>query len=270
MVATMFASSEAGANTWLQYAFRVLYLPIGIFGVAIGTAATAGLAKRAAEKDMEGLRDTLRQALRLVAFLTVPSMVGLIVLARPIIRLLFQHGRFSAADTDATAVALCYYTVGLCAYSAVKALAPAFYALGRPRVPVWASVSAVAVNLALNAALYPVLRFRGLALGVAAAAIVNAGVLTVTFQRQVGGLWRRDLGVVLAKVVLAAAVTGAVAWGALVGAVHLVGTHGLLAKLVGGLVPVALGGLAYLAVCIVLGVDEVAALERLARRLVRR
>ncbi|HEY3352655.1 MAG TPA: murein biosynthesis integral membrane protein MurJ [Polyangia bacterium] len=270
MVSTMFASNEAGANTWLQFAFRVLYLPIGIFGVAVGTAATAGLARNAAEKDLTGLRDTLRHALRLVAFLTVPSMVGLIVLSRPIIRLLFEHGRFSAADTHATAVALCYYTVGLYAYSSVKALAPAFYALGRPRVPVWASVSAVGANLVLNATLYPLLGFRGLALGVAAAAIVNAGVLAVTFQRQVGGLWRRDLGVVLAKVSIAAAATGGVAWAALQGMLRLVGTHGLGAKLAAGLVPVAAGGAAYLAVCLLLHVEEVAVLRRLARRFARR
>jgi putative peptidoglycan lipid II flippase len=266
MVATMFASNEAAANTWLQYAFRVLYLPIGIFGVAVGTAATAGLARKAAEKDMEGLADTLRQALRLVAFLTIPSTVGLVVLGRPIIRLLFEHGRFGPDDTAATAAALAYYAIGLFAYSSVKALAPAFYALGRPRVPVVASLAAVGANLALNVTLYPYLRFRGLALGVAAAAIVNAGVLTVSFQRRHGGLWRRDVGVVLAKVAAASLVLGLVVWLCDLGLTRAVGTRGLGAKLCLGLVPVGVGGLSYLAVCAALRVEEVGALRRLLAR----
>jgi len=270
MVSTMFASHEPGANTWLLYAFRLLYLPIGVFGVAIGTAATAGLARRAAEQDMEGLRDTLRQALRLVAFLTIPSTVGLIVLAKPIVRLLFEHGRFTAADTRATAAALVFYTIGLFAYSSVKALAPAYYALGRPRVAVVASLSAVAVNLALNITLFPVLKYRGLALGVAAAAVVNAGVLLVVFQRRWGGLLRRDLAVLLAKVSAAAALMGVLVWGSALLLERAVGTRGVGANALVALVPVVLGVLAYGGVCLALRVDEIDVVRRLAARFRRR
>jgi putative peptidoglycan lipid II flippase len=270
MVSTMFASHEAGANTWLSYAFRLLYLPIGVFGVAIGTAATAGLARKAAEHDMDGLRDTLRQALRLVAFLTIPSTIGLIVLARPIIRLLFEHGRFTAADTDATAAALVFYSIGLSAYSAVKALAPAFYALERPRVAVVASLSAVAVNLALNITLYPVLKFRGLALGVAAAAVVNAGVLFLVFQRRYGGLLRRDLLVLLGKVSAAAALMGVVVWGSVRLLERAVGARSLAAAAVVALVPIVVGVVAYGGACLALRVDEVAVGRRLLARLRRR
>jgi putative peptidoglycan lipid II flippase len=270
MVSTMFASHEAGANTWLSYAFRLLYLPIGVFGVAIGTAATAGLARKAAENDMEGLRDTLRQALRLVAFLTVPSTVGLVLLARPIIRLIFEHGRFTAADTDATASALVFYTIGLFAYSAVKALAPAFYALGKPRVAVTASLSAVAANLALNISLYPVLKFRGLALGVATAAVVNCGVLFVAFQRRYGGLLRRDLVALLAKVCVASLAMGGVVWGAARALERAVGSRGLGPAAVVALVPIVIGVVAYFAVCVALRVDEVAMARRILARFRRR
>jgi putative peptidoglycan lipid II flippase len=266
MVSTMFASHEAGANTWLSYAFRLLYLPIGVFGVAVGTAATAGLARKAAERDMDGLRDILRQALRLVAFLTIPSTIGLIVLARPIVRLLFEHGRFTAADTRATAAALVFYSVGLFAYSAVKALAPAFYALERPRVPVMASLSAVATNLALNLSLYPVLRFRGLALGVAAAAVVNSGVLFVVFQRRYGGLLRRDLLLLLAKVSAASLVMGVVVWGSALLLERVVTTRSLSAAAVIALAPVAVGVLAYGAACLALGIQEVDVARRLLGR----
>jgi putative peptidoglycan lipid II flippase len=270
MVSTMFASHEAGANTWLGYAFRLLYLPIGVFGVAIGTAATAGLARKAAEHDMEGLRDTLRQALRLVAFLTIPSTVGLMLLARPIVRLLFQHGRFTAADTDATAAALLFYSIGLFAYSAVKALAPAFYALERPRVAVAASVAAVAANLALNISLYPVLKFRGLALGVAVAAVVNAGVLFGAFQARYGGLVRRDLLGLFARVCVAAGVMGAVVWGSARLLERAVGTRGLGAAAVVALVPVGIGVVVYGAACLALRVQEVDVARRVLARFRRR
>jgi putative peptidoglycan lipid II flippase len=88
-VSTIFASHEPGAVSWLNYAFRILYLPIGVFGVALGTIATTGFARRAAEGDLDGMRETLRQSLRMLAFLTLPATVGLVVLGVPIIRLLF-------------------------------------------------------------------------------------------------------------------------------------------------------------------------------------
>ena len=135
-VNSIFASHEPGAVSWLDYAFRLLYLPIGLFGVALGTIATAGLARRAAEGDMEGLRATLRQALSMLAYLTLPASVGPDGCSGvPIVRLLYQHGRFTADGHPADRDALFLYSFGLVGYTGVKVLAPAFYALGRPRVP---------------------------------------------------------------------------------------------------------------------------------------
>src|SRR4029078_626102 len=91
-VSTIFASHEPGAVSWLTYAFRILYLPIGVFGVALGTIATTGLARRAAAGDMEGLRETLGRSLSLVAFLTIPATVGLMGLGRPSVRRTFVRG----------------------------------------------------------------------------------------------------------------------------------------------------------------------------------
>src|SRR5207253_7621724 len=130
---TVFASQEPSAVSWLQYAFRILYVPVGVFGVAAGTIATTGLARRAAAGAMEGLRDTLGRSVSLLAFLTLPATVGLVVLGEPIVRLLFERGRFHAVDTEATAHALALYAIGLVGYTGVKVLAPAFYALGAPR-----------------------------------------------------------------------------------------------------------------------------------------
>ncbi|HET7823967.1 MAG TPA: murein biosynthesis integral membrane protein MurJ, partial [Anaeromyxobacter sp.] len=120
VVNTMFATRQEGAATWLLIAFRLMQLPLGVFGVAIATVAGAGVAQRAAERDMRGVKQTLGSAMRLVAFLNVPSTVGLIVLARPIISLIYEHGRFGAADTTATGEALACYALGLYAYSGVK------------------------------------------------------------------------------------------------------------------------------------------------------
>ena len=203
-VSGIYASHEPGAVSWLNYAFRILYLPIGLIGVAIGTIAGARLARRAAEGDAQGVRDTLRQALRMVAFLTIPATAGLIALAEPIVSLLFEHGRFGPADTRGTASALALYAVGLVGYTSVKVLAPAFYALGTPRVPLLGSVLAVAANLLILATAYRTLGFRGVALGTAIGSLLNGLLLAAVFQRRMGGLLGRDIGTDLTKMAGAA------------------------------------------------------------------
>ena len=187
LVNTIFASHEVGANTWLLMAFRLMQLPLGVFGVAIATVAGAGVAQRVAAGDMDGVRETLGSAMRLVAFLNVPAAVGLIALAQPIISLVYEHGRFGAADASATADALVFYAIGLYGYSAVKVFAPAFYALDEARVPVIASVVGMASNVALVLLLHPVLGFRGIALGTALAATANFAVLAVAWGGATGG-----------------------------------------------------------------------------------
>ena len=265
-VSTIFASHEPGAVSWLTYAFRILYLPIGVFGVALGTIATTGLARRAAAGDMEGLRETLRQSLRMLAFLTLPATVGLVALAVPIIRLLFERGRFGAHDTERTAAALTLYAVGLVAYTGVKVLAPAFYSLGRPRVPLAASASAVATNLVVILALHPRIGYRAVALGTSLGALVNAIVLLASFERGVGGLRGGGMGGPLAKMVAAAAVMGPAAWAVCVAMERFVGTQGIVAQAVTGLVPVAAGALFYLAAARLLRIPEASALLSVLRR----
>jgi putative peptidoglycan lipid II flippase len=256
LVNTIFASHEDGAVAWLGYAFRILYLPIGIFGVAVGTVATTGLSRRAAEGDTEGLRRTLRQGLGAVAFLSVPATVGLVVLREPIVRLLFERGRFDAGDTRATATALALYAIGLVAYTGVKVLAPAFYAIARPRVPLLASVSAVVTNLAVVAALHASIGFRAIALGTALGSLVNASVLLGVFQRRTGGVLTRALGLSVAKIVGAAGLMGAAAYLALEGAERLTGHRGFVGQLMTGVGPILVGGGVYFLAAHVLHVEE--------------
>jgi len=272
LVNTIFASHQVGANTWLQMAFRLMQLPLGVFGVAIATVAGAGVAQRAAARDMPAVKATRGAAMRHVAFLNVPSAVGLAVLARPIISMIYEHGRFQPEDTAATAQALVFYALGLYAYSGVKVFAPAFYALDEARVPVVGSVLGMASNVVLNVTLWPVLGFRGVALGTSLAAGVNFLVLALAWRRRHGGLGGVGIVAQLGRVLAATLVLGFVAWASERGLAALLGGGGGLGRqLALGLVPVAAGALAYLAAARALGIAELSELAgALRRRRVRR
>jgi putative peptidoglycan lipid II flippase len=266
LVNTIFASHEAGAVTWLQMAFRLMQLPLGVFGVAIATVAGAGVAQAAAAHDLPEAKRTLGSALRLVAFLNVPSAVGLAVVAGPIVSLIYQHGRFGPGDAAATAQALVCYAFGLYAYSAVKVLAPAFYALDQARVPVVGSVLGMLANVVLNATLYPVLGFRGVALGTSLAAGVNFAVLLLAWRRFYGGLGGAGLLRQLGKVLLASAVLAGAAWGTATVLLAALPGPRLWQQAVVGLVPVVVGAGAYFLVARLLGIAELGELRVALRR----
>jgi putative peptidoglycan lipid II flippase len=265
-VSTIFASHEPGAVSWLQYAFRILYLPIGIFGVAVGTVVTTRLAHGAAASDFDDMRSTLQESLRLLFFLTLPATAGLMVLSRPIVRLLFERGRFSASDSSSTAEALAFYAIGLVAYTGVKVLAPAFYSLHAPRVPLVASACAVATNLLFILFLHRSLNFRAIALGTALGSVVNWIVLALTLESRVGGFLRGLFTGSVARMVAATLVMAAPAWMAARTLEGWIGTRGLLAQLVTGLGPVAVGALVYVAAALALRIPEATALWSAVRR----
>jgi putative peptidoglycan lipid II flippase len=278
VVNTYFASGVTGAPAWLSYAFRLMQLPIGVFGVAIATVSMAGVAQRAAAKDMAGLNATVGTSLRLVAFLTVPSTAALAVLGVPIIRLIYQHGRFHADATANTALALVWYSVGLYAYAAVKVVAPAFYALDRSRVPLIASVLAVAGNIGLNASLFPVIQTHygapaagaALALGTSVAALTNFGVLIVAFKYVGGDLTQEGLWRHLGKVSLASAAGAWIAWQAYGMVERLWGHMHTAERLVAAFGPLVVGGGVYLVLAWALQVAELEMLiSALRRRLCR-
>jgi putative peptidoglycan lipid II flippase len=182
------AGLGTGAVSWLDYAFRLMYMPIGLFGISIATASLPTISAHAATRDDSGVRSAVSTGLRMMLMLNVPATVGLIVLSSPIVRLIFERGRFTPADTAATAAALAFYAPGLIGYSAVKLISPAFYAMGSSRIPVIASAASVATNIALNLLLVRSLGHRGLALGTAAAALLNAAILVSSLRARLGGL----------------------------------------------------------------------------------
>jgi putative peptidoglycan lipid II flippase len=210
----------------------VMYLPIGLFGLSIATAAIPALSSHAALGDREGMRTTLSSALRMMLMLNVPATAGLAVLATPIVALLFEHGSFTPDATAATAAALVCYAPGLIGYSAIKLAVPTFYAMHDSRTPVVVGAVSVAFNLIVNVTLVRVLGFRGLALGTAASSIFNAAVLMWLLRRRLGGLDGRRVAVAFGKVLLASAVMAAAAFAAERGLAALFPGHGLAAKCV--------------------------------------
>ena len=212
LVNTLLATDVDGAATALRYSFQLMYLPIGIFGVSVATAAIPDLARQAAEGAHESMRATISWAIRLMLVLSVPAIVGLIVLAGPIVELVFERGRFDAHSTLMTAGALAFYAPGILGYSIVKIASPSFYSLREARTPVIISMVTIGANLVLNLYLNSVLSFRGLALGTAIAANINAGLLLFALSRRLGGLELPRILTTFAKILVASAVMGAAAY----------------------------------------------------------
>ncbi len=207
MVNANFASHILGDGpvSWLQQSFRLMQLPLGIFGVAVGTVTLPVVSRFAAVQDLSGVRSTLSHGLRLAFLLTIPCAVGLIFFAEPIISLIYQRGEFAYFSTQQTAAALQFYAVGLVAYSGIKVLAPAFYALNRRNLPMMVSFFSIATNYLLNQVFTFQLGFghRGLALSTSLVAIINFAILYLMMARHIEGLETRMLLKNLGKLALA-------------------------------------------------------------------
>jgi putative peptidoglycan lipid II flippase len=158
------------------------------------------------------MRSTLASAIALMLTLNIPATLGLVVLADPIVRLLFERGSFTAADTIATAAAVQFYALGLVGYSVVKIVSPTFYAIGRSRTPVAVGVAAVLLNAVLSVAMAPLFGYRGLALAASTAALFNAGMLVWLARGALGGLQLGRVAVTGVKTVAAAIAMALAGW----------------------------------------------------------
>ncbi len=219
LINSVFASYlQDGAVSWLNIAFRLMQLPLGIFGVAVATVALPLVSRSAARGDMVAFRSGLAHALRLVMLLTIPSAIGLVILAKPIIALIYEHGRFSAFATEQTSGALQFYAIGLVGYASVKVLAPAFYALDRRNLPMLVSILSIGLNLFFNWLLTFRLGFghRGLALSTSIIALINFSLLYLMMRRYAGALESGAMLRTFAKLLVA---------GACLAAVCFLGTH---------------------------------------------
>jgi putative peptidoglycan lipid II flippase len=213
LINSMFASTLGdGAIFWLAIAFRLMQLPLGLFGVALGTVTLPLLSRLVVAGQMGAFRAELARALRLMFLLTIPSTIGLMMLAEPIISVIYQHGRFDAYEAAQAGGALRFYAVGLACYAALKVLVNAFYALDRRKTPMIVSFLAIGLNLLFNWIFTFRLGWghRGLAFSTGCVATCNFLLLYALMQRHLGGLESRRMLVTLLKVGLAGVALAAV------------------------------------------------------------
>jgi putative peptidoglycan lipid II flippase len=264
MVNTNFASlildpvtGHDGPVSWLGYAFRFMQLPLGLFGVAIASATLPAISESAALGRLDEFRRTLTQSLGTVFLLTLPSSVGLIVLGHPMIAAVYEGGKFKPYDTHQTAVALSFYAVGLGGYSALKVLAPAFYALHDARTPMLVSLGSILINFSVAYAMVRTgtLGHAGLALATSAVAWFGFASLLWILRGRIGGVHGRSLVRSVLRITLASAGMGL----AIVLTSHGIGASlgfSKLARLADLAVSIPVGAMVFYALCRTLKVHE--------------
>jgi len=281
LVNTNFASSITDATghvingpvSWLSYAFRFMQLPLGLFGVAIASATLPAISRSAALQQMDQFRLTLSRSLGMVLLLTIPSSVGLAVLGPSMIGAVYQWGRFRAADTHQTALALACYAVGLAGYSAIKILAPAFYALNDARTPMLVSLVSILVNLAAASTMVKLagLGHLGLALSTSAVALFGSAALFILLRKRIRRVHGGALAASVVKILCASAGMGLACYLSSRGVHHWLGAR-KIAQIADVVISIPLGALVYYALCRAMRVAELEAVwgalaVPLARRL---
>ena len=211
LVGTLLASLlREGSVSYLYYADRLVQFPLGVFAIAISTAVLPSLSREAAQGDVEGLKGTLSHALRLTMFITIPAMIGLIVLREPIIRLLFQRGAFSVTATVMTARALLYYSVGLWAFAGLRVFVSAFYSLQDTKTPVKVAVIAMLLNIIFSIMLmHTPLEHGGLALALSLASSLQLLMLILLLRKRLGGVEGRSVFISMGRSFFASLIMGA-------------------------------------------------------------
>ena len=268
MVNTSFATHcEDGAVAWLNNAFRLMQLPLGMFGVAIGTVTLPFLSRSAALGNRDEFREGLSRGMRLVFFLTVPASVGLWMLSEPILSVIYQYNKVTWHDIEQSAGALRYYALGLAAYAGMKVLAPAFYAIGRRKTPMMISFLAIGVNFGLNM-WFTKLGYghRGLALSTGIVALTNFALLYWCMRREIARLETKRLLVALAKIFLASDALALACWGGKWLLLERWQTMGVLLRMSGLAITIALSLAAFCAVASLLRLREMNDLLDAARR----
>lgn len=270
LVNTFFVSGIDGGISWLGYAFRLMQFPIGIFGVAVGTASVPVLSRMASQGKIQDFRDTLSSSINLVFLLTLPSACGLIILGEPIIRLLYSHGgAFHEADVPMTAWALSGYAIGLTGYAAIKVLSPAFYALDDAKTPMVIAVLSIAVNAIAS---YYFMQWLsgvfvspnaphglghvGVALATSCVALVNFFALAIFMRRKINRLNGRDIILSFAKIALASAMMSLVAYFSYHFLAGYFSVRSFPIRLVEAFVPIGLAGVAFLIAAKLLRISE--------------
>lgn len=284
LINTFFVSGIVGGVSWLGYAFRLMQFPIGLFGVAIGTASIPVLSRMASEGKFGDFRKTLSSSLNLVFLMTLPSACGLIILGEPIIRLLYSRGAFKESDVPMTAYALAGYSIGLTGYAAIKILSPAFYALDDAKTPMIIAVCSIAVN-ALASFLfrnwlsnfgvspeYPSgYGHVGVALATSSVALVNFFALALMMRKRIGRIDGRAIISAFIKIAFASAAMSVVCYFSYHFLLDRFGISNFVYKIVEVFVPIVLGGIVFVLMAKILRIYEINQLyNSFARKLGRK
>lgn len=283
LVNTFFVTGIVGGVSWLSYAFRLMQFPIGLFGVAIGTASIPVLSRLASEGKTEDFRNTLSSSINLVFLMTIPSACGLIVLGEPIIRLLYSHGgAFKESDVPMTALALAGYSIGLAGYAAIKVLSPAFYALDDAKVPMMIALGSIAVNAVASYFFRDWLSHFGVtpetphgyghvgvALATSVVALVNFFALALFMKRKIKRLNGREIVSGFLRIAVASLVMSAVCYFSYRLLFGAFGPRGFVNEAIEALAPIVLGGFTFLVIAKLLGVTELEKLYTAVSRKLR-
>ena len=272
LVDTVFANAKRmpeGSLVSLYVADRVTELVLGGYAIAVATAILPLMSHQAAAGDYDGMKRTLGFSFRIVCFITIPAMIGLVILREPIVQVLFEHGLFVAESTRLTARALLYYALGLPAFAAVKLIVPAFYSTMDTRTPVRIAVVTMLLNIVLNVIFlfyfFPKLRNGGPALATAVAGYFNVAMLFILFRLRFGRLGTWDILVSLGKIAACSAGMGALCWTALRYS-HFSTLEDFLPRLVMFVALIAGAVLTYLALAWVFRCDELREFYGIAMR----
>jgi putative peptidoglycan lipid II flippase len=279
LINTYFVSGIEGAQGWLSYSFRLMQFPIGLFGVAVGTAAIPVLSRLAAEGKIQQFRDTISSSMNLVFLMTLPSACGLIVLGEPIVRLIYERGKFDSTATSMTAIALAGYSIGLTGYAAIKILSPAFYALDDAKTPMTVAIISIGVNFVgsyflrewlSNYGVTPATPHGyghvGVALATSVVALVNFFALATIMRSRIKRLNGRMILSSFAKIAAASAILSSVCYFSYELLISRYGTATFILRLLEALVPIVLGGIAFVLTAKVLRVAELEQLVQTLRR----
>ncbi len=257
---------DPSINASFNYAVRLMELPQGVFGISLATFLLPTLSGLAAEKKFSDFRHTLGQGLSHMLFVNLPASMLLLVLAEPIIRLLFEHGKFGPESTHNAAVALACLAPGLAAFSAVNILARAFFALGDTTTPMKISLFCLGVNVAVAVILVVPLRQGGLGIANTISAVCNVWLLLRALKQKLSGLELEELKRMLVPAIISTAVAMATAWGVNHFCDRQWGHEGVVRQLVAVFGPLALAGLAYWLVAFLLKIPSAGEIAGLVGR----
>ncbi len=249
-----------GSMSYLNYAFRLMHFPLGVFGVALGTVALPRATEIASRGDMDGLGKTFSEALNMSLMLMIPSAFALALLGQQFVSLVYEHGRFSGPDASNTALALLHYSYGIIGMGAVRVTAPVYYALGDARLPMRTSIASVVLNMLLYYPLIKLMDFAGVAAATSVASIFNFALLLYFLPRKGVPFSFPLFFMKLIRIILAAVLAWTAARFIPMG--WMAGHSGLMVKLAAALIPLTVGTGLYIAFCYMLGVSEIKLLAR--------